>query len=326
MSFSVVSVGARTPFGLDARTTALTFRAGLIPLRANPFAGRDGDPVLGGFVPTLAWDQGATARAIELGVAAAREALLAIPERRPAPVVGVVAATSSGGASEAAKRLRADLGLGGDAPVEVVDEGEGSAADLLPRVEELLGARGADVILWGGLHSDAGSEVIRALVESDRLFDGEHLDAVVPGEAAAFVALARPGSFAKELGKLVGHGAETTAARPDNDEPVDGTAMTEAVVRATREPAGWVLFDVGYEALRLREWEVVQVRARGSLGDPYLWDALPQRMGRPGAATLPFSGALAAASAAVGHVPAARVLGLSGTDAGRRAAVAWQVG
>lgn len=92
------------------------------------------------------------------------------------------------------------------------------------------------------------------------------------------------------------------------------------------EPAGWVLFDAGYEALRLREWEMAQVRARASLGDPYVWDALPQRMGRPGAATLPFSGVLAAASAASSHVPAARVLGMAGTDAGRRAAVAWQVG
>lgn len=322
MSLSVISVGCRTALGLDARASALAFRAGVVPLRGAPFAGRDGQPIVAGFLPTLPWELGAAGRAAALGEAAAREALAGLPARRPAPKLAVLAVTSSGG--EAALRARLEA-LPGLEAIELVTEGEACAADALPRVRELLSG-GADVVLWGGAHSDADPERLRALVERDRLLDGEHLDAIVPGEAAAFVALARQGSHPAPLAELEGFGVATTPARPDDDTPADGGAWTEAVTRAAAAgPAGWVLFDVGYEALRLREWEAVQVRARAALAVPYRWDDLYQRLGRLGAATLPVGGALVAASAGVGHRPAERALGMYGTDAGRRAAVAWRV-
>lgn len=100
-----------------------------------------------------------------------------------------------------------------------------------------------------------------------------------------------------------------------------GEAIRAAMAAATGEPAGWVLSDTAYEALRVREWEMTQVRVREQLGVPYRWDALAQRIGRTGAAQLPLAAALVAASFAVGHIPSPSVLAIAGTDAGRRSAV-----
>jgi 3-oxoacyl-[acyl-carrier-protein] synthase-1 len=172
-----------------------------------------------------------------------------------------------------------------------------------------------------------GPAALRALSDQGRLFDAQHLDAVVPGEAAAFVALVDPvraGGMA--LARLAGAGGATTEATPFDEAPVTGDALVEAMRAAmaaggAEAPAGWVLADSGYEGLRLREWEIAQVRARALLGVPYRWDALPQRVGRAGAAHLPLAVAIATASFELGHVPAESVLATAGTDAGRRGAV-----
>ena len=211
--------------------------------------------------------------------------------------------------------------------VEVREEGAASAGDTLARAAMLLASRQVEVVLWGGAHSDVASGSLAALAHQGRLFDAQHLDAVVPGEAAAFVAVVDPVRAGRAaLAQLTGAGGATTAATPFDDTPVEGDAMVEAMRQAmaiggAEAHAGWVLSDAGYEALRLREWEMVQVRTRALLGVPYRWDALPQRMGRAGAAHLPLAAAIVAASFEVGHVPSDSVLATGGTDAGRRSAV-----
>lgn len=331
---AIVAAGARTPLGLGATASALLMRAGRIGLTGGPFSGRERDHVVAGAVPTMPWSSTATGRASSLLRGAIAEALAGMPPALAKSRVAVLMSVStadadaaSGGTLDVEASLRVEL-KERLASVEVLWEGEVGGADLAARAEGILALRQAEVVLWGGAHSDVAMGAIAALAATDRLYDARHLDAVVPGEAAGVVALvvsarARP---EERLALLAGAGASTTEASPFDDRPVSGDAMTDAIRAAMVDggeeaPAGWVLSDVGYEALRLREWEMVQVRARALLGVPYRWDALPQRFGRVGAAHLPLSAALTAASFALGHVPSKSVLAIAGTDVGRRGAV-----
>jgi len=205
--------------------------------------------------------------------------------------------------------------------------GKATPADALLRAAAMLDAKEADVVLWGGAHSDISTASIRALADAGRLFDAQHVDSVVPGECAAVVALVSPARAASmgPRATIEGAGGADTEATPANELPVSGDALAFAIQAAmatsSDEPAGWVISDTAYEALHVREWELVQVRLRAHLGVPYRWDALPQRIGRTGAAQLPLAAAVVAASFDVGHVPSPSILALGGTDAGRRSAV-----
>lgn len=332
---AIVAAGARTPLGLDARATALSLRAGRTALAGAPFAGAARDQVVAGIVPTIAWSLTGPERTAALAVAALGEALGAVPARLRDEGIAVLLTVSdavdpAAAARVAASLVEARLRSAGDLRAEVVEvreEGAASAGDALARASALLASRQVELVLWGGAHSDVAPAALRALSDTDRLFDAQHLDAVVPGEGAAFVALVDPVRAGRAaIARLVGAGGATTDATPTNEAPVTGEALLEAMRGAMAAggrdaPAGWVLSDTGYEALRLREWEMVQVRARDLLGTPYRWDALPQRMGRAGAAHLPLAAAIAAASFEIGHVPSDSVLATAGSDAGRRSAL-----
>lgn len=339
MSFAlpIVSAGARTSIGLGAVSTALGLRAGKTGLAGAPFAGRQRDMVLAGLIPTLPWTASASDRAARLVIDALREALAGLPPPLVDKRVAVLLHLSAENDTEVVRReavgriesmLRIELGkrekLG---EVAIVIEGTTTAGDAVARASAILDAKEADVVLWGGAHSDISPVSIRALADAGRLFDSQHLDSVVPGEAAAVVALASP-ARARSFGvrpTIEGAAGATTDATPSNEVPVSGDALLEAIRTAMAEggsePAGWVLSDVAYEALRMREWEMVQVRSRALLCTPYKWDALSQRMGRTGAAQLPLAASMVATSFGLGHVPSPSVLALSGTDAGRRSAV-----
>jgi 3-oxoacyl-[acyl-carrier-protein] synthase-1 len=337
ISLPIVAAGARTPLGLGAVVTALGLRAGKTALAGAPFAGRQRDMILAGLIPTLPWKSSASDRAARLAIDALREALVALPASLASRRVAVLLHVSAEADTDVVRReavgrieamLRIELGardrLG---EVAIAIEGSTTAGDALPRAASILATKAADIVLWGGAHSDISTASIRALAGAGRLFDSQHLDSVVPGEGAAVVALTTE-AHARSLGPrpvIEGVGGATTDATPANEVPVSGDALLEAIraamADAGSEPAGWVLSDVAYEALRMREWEMVQVRSRALLSVPYKWDALSQRMGRTGAAQLPLAAAVVAASYGLGHVPSPSVLALSGTDAGRRSAV-----
>ncbi len=189
--------------------------------------------------------------------------------------------------------------------LEVCARGSAGAAFALPKALEALAARQMDALVLGGVHTDYDPATIAAFAEQGRLHGPKNLDAVIPGEAAAFVILMRE-STARRLhlepaARISGIGSATTRALADNDESVmDAKGLTTAVRAAAAElvaeqlRAGWLLTDHTFESTRILEWQTMATRAHALFGSPYHLEAPAQRLGHLGAASLPLSIALAA--------------------------------
>ena len=210
------------------------------------------------------------------------------------------------------------------------------SADARPRAYGLiywavnLGASMA--ALLGGVHTDYDPARIEALARAGRLFRPGRLDALIPGEGAAFALLMRPDAARRHriAASARVHAAHTgiSRARPDNDEPAfEASALTGCVKKAGAElreggqKAGWILTDATFEAHRTSELHTVILRSQGALCSPQQIDAPSHRMGDLGAAAMPLHIVLASEAFRRGWAPHPIALALAGSDAGERAAM-----
>jgi 3-oxoacyl-[acyl-carrier-protein] synthase I len=328
VSVAVVSVGVRSPVGLDARQTGFLLRAGFPAIAEAPIADAKGEPIAMGFLPTLdgrlvgAERLAALARSpLEEAVAPVRDLAadvrIAIDE---GSIEGVVATHLV----EAMVRRVMPA-----AKVEVEARGEAAPGAFVTAAIRALEARRTDVAVIGGAHSDYDP---RALEASGRLFSRNNLDARIPGEAAAFFVLMRaaeaPRHGLKALARVSGVGAGRERATPDDDESAyEALGMTTAVRQATEplaaggQTAGWMLTDLTSEMRRLYEWESVFARSQKVLGRPYVIESPAQRIGYLGAAALPIFVAVAATAWNHGYAPSPIALCMAGNDGGDRAAL-----
>lgn len=331
---SILAVGAQTPLGLDACQTGMLFRAGYATMDEAPL-GVDGEPIT--VCRTAAIDEALTGadRLIALAEPALDEALAeeagaSGPVQDVRLVLGLDEALDEAVVERVVGTLLARCRRWFDGTrLELVRGGAGSE---VPAVQKALAAGRATTVIWGGVHSDHDPWAIGRLVAQDRLYADDNLDAVLPGEAAAFVRLAG-GAWSEGVATVIGLGHGTEAARPDNDLPAAPARGITAALRAATQPmesagerAGWVICDVGLEAWRLREWQTLTVRARPVLGAPYRFDNPVQRMGRLGAAGIPLGLALATEGFRRGWAPSEWALVFGGSDAGSRGAVALRAG
>jgi 3-oxoacyl-[acyl-carrier-protein] synthase I len=331
VSVVVVHVGAKTAVGLNARQTGFLLRAGFPAMDEAPLANAEGEAITAAFVPTLDGRLVGAERLPALARAPFEEAVDPIRD-----LAAEVHVATDGGHEE--QRLATHLleamvkRVMPAAIVRVAPRGEAAAGVILPAALKALESRRADFVVLGGVHSDYDPRAVAALEASGRLFSRDNLDSRIPGEAAAFFVLTRPGEASrhrlKPLARVVGVGAGKEKARPDNDEPAhEALGLTSAMRQATAplaesgQTAGWLLTDLTYEMWRQYEWQSVWVRAQNVLGRPYVIDAPGQRIGYLGAAAMPLFVAMAATAWAHGYAPSPLALCLAGSDEGDRAAV-----
>lgn len=340
VSAVVASVGARTAIGRNAVETGFLLRTGMPALAASPLL--DGaeaqvtmafdatqDPWLTGEERAAAIAAPAIAEALaplgDPGRALRIKLLLCLagkPAERGAPAPGAVIA------ARVQTRLREILpGL----PTELSARGAASAAFALPAVLGELATRQIDAVLLGGVHSDYDPDTIGALDAAGRIFSPENLDALIPGEAAAFVLLTRD-DVARRLGlapqaRLRATGSALERATPSNDASAfEAQGLTAAVREATDDLAegervGWSITDHTFEMRRLYEWQAMQTRTHQRWGEPLQIDSPAQRIGHLGAAALPLSIVLACEAWRRGYAPAPLALAFAGSDAGERGAL-----
>jgi 3-oxoacyl-[acyl-carrier-protein] synthase I len=190
-----------------------------------------------------------------------------------------------------------------------------------------------DAVVLGGVHTDYDPARIQQLCHSKRLFSTENVDALIPGEQAAFVVLVRPAlatqiAFAPMLSILeVASGFER--ARPDNDESAFTAAgMTTAALRQALRSlteaglrCGWLLTDLAFETFRHFELQAALTRLQSSLCEPQHLDCPGQRMGYLGAAAIPLEIMLAAEAHTRGYAPHRYAVCVAGSDTGERGVV-----
>jgi 3-oxoacyl-[acyl-carrier-protein] synthase-1 len=235
--------------------------------------------------------------------------------------------------------------------------GHAALAVALWRALELLHA-GDDAPRWvllGGVDSYLHPDVVRWLEEQGRLAGPKPTGGIVPGEAAAMLALTRVGG--RPLGSRAAErtlpgAAElepraticaleaalvedapaaaspaTTGEKPELDgEPPTAARVTAAMLTRLIEacpsvPVEWTLTDVNGEERRIREWTAAWM-AQGRPGARH--DRVAEHLGELGAATGPVCIALAAAEWQARCAPAPSALVALHSDGPPRAAVMLQ--
>jgi 3-oxoacyl-[acyl-carrier-protein] synthase-1 len=337
---TIVAAGMRTGVGLDAVSTAMLLRTGVPSLQPSPLADPDGEPVTMGFDPTLDPSLVGEERAARLGGAAlfdlsrslgqsARSLrvrmALAFPEPRPDQK-----------RSEAGQVLSASFRAimqetFGSPPVDLSMQGSAGLAAVLPDALLELRAGRVDAVVAGGLHCDYAPAVIRSLAATGRLFSPDRPDAVLPGEAAAFVLVMRDDT-ARSLGlpamaRIHGVATEKSSVTSTTDgRSFESTAIADAIRAATEElpdelVVGWSVTDLGLEHARVRELYSAITRTHKRLGHPFVVDSPAQRAGNLGAASLPLALGYMALGFRHGFAPAPFGLALAASDGGERAAI-----
>jgi 3-oxoacyl-[acyl-carrier-protein] synthase-1 len=345
----VVAAGARTALGQTAVQTAFLLRTGVAAIAPAPLIDGAGEPVTMSFDPTLDPYLVGEPRAAALAAPALAEALAPLSlsfsfgevireqtARLLLCVDSAVATDAHGEAAEAARiaaRVHARAReLAPGIELSVTARGAAGAAFALTEALDDLASGSVDLLVLGGVHSDYDPEIIASLAARGRLFGPENLDALIPGEAAAFVVLARE-ETARRAGlsaaaRLSDLGTGMERARPDNDDSAfSATGLISAVRAATDEMAreelrvGWTLTDQTFELPRLHEWQAMMTRAHALFCPPHQVESPAQRLGRLGAAAMPLQMALVTEGFRRGYAPSGIALCLAGSDSGERGAI-----
>jgi 3-oxoacyl-[acyl-carrier-protein] synthase-1 len=357
----VLSVGARGAMGLDARQTGFFLRTGNPAISAAPLADAEGESVAMAFDPTIDPFVVGEARAAELARSALSELarplrglgrslrikiVLSLPEPRMTPGGRALPGDATGLLGTLlAPAVREHFG---QAPVEVVSRGAGGSASALASALADVERQNLDAVVYGGVHTDYDPSIIAWLGQTGRLYKPSNLDAMIPGEYAAFALIGQrtlgsrverkpqanepdalePSRAALEpMARIHGIGTGWEDATPWNDKSAFGArGLTGAVRAATKQlpdemKIGWALTDHTFELFRIYEWQAMMTRTREIWGPPLVADALAQRLGHMGAAALPLE--LVVASEALSRAYAPFPLGLcfAGSDAGERGAI-----
>ena len=337
----VVSVGARTPIGLQALTTGFAHHAASIVMTQSAMLDVHDEPATMCLLPTLDPLLTGAKRALELGFPALEEALLPLAEVLPQMRVKLVlclddfaAVRAEGAPTTAAQQIANELTRRAavHAPnlddVFTVARGPASLGYAFGRIIE--DAKNYDAVIVGSVHTDYDTTRIRGLSAAGRLFSPDRLDALIPGECAAFVVVMDPDKarhFRLETqANLNDCATGFEKARPDNDESAfEASGLTAATrkVVATMEAdglqSGWMLTDLSFERLRLYEFQSVMTRTRKHWCDPHFCDAPAQRIGYLGACAMPLHVVLAAEGWRRGWAPSSVAVSFAGSDSGERA-------
>ena len=343
---AIASVGARTSVGLTAPHTGFLLRAGAAGMHFAPLIDSEEEAVTFCVLTTLDPLSVGADRAAAIAIPAMEEALAPLGPRAASlrlKLILCMDASLAGAKGEAWNSPIASAGL--------VARVQARAKELCPQLVVELCVRGAagpalilegaisslslgqfDAVLLGGVHTDYDPARITALETQGRLFSPKNLDALIPGECAAFALLMRP-ELARHAqlpvhSHIVSIGTGFETATPDNDHPAyEAKGLTAAIkmaaapLVASRLTAGWALTDLSFELRRISEWQAMVVRTHKIWGEPHLLDNPAQRLGYLGAAALPLHLALAQTAWRHGYAPSPIAVAYAGSDAGDRGVI-----
>ena len=345
VSLALTGIGMVTPLGLDAFESCASIRAGISLMRELDDFTVENDwfeevPVVGCSIPGITdgmkglgrWTRLA-ARALEDVLEKAgldRRALdraaisIALPPLERPGVDGRIA-------TELAARLAQWLEAPGlHARVHVHPEGHAGFVNALLMAREELASRQVDRVIVGGVDSLVEPETLAGLLAARRLKTEDHVDGVIPGEAAAFLMIERiEDARARKAAPLaliegIGIGQEPHAV--GSEQPSQAAGLAEAIEAAFADVPGrgadtaLVVCDLNGESYRAREFGTVVPRSLAHLNGWTLWHPADS-IGDTGAAAAAVATCVAARAIERGHLGARRALVFAGSVSGLRVAL-----
>jgi 3-oxoacyl-[acyl-carrier-protein] synthase-1 len=339
----IVEIGARTPVGLQAETSAAAVRAGIMRMSECPLAAvdPDGEPKLVAADPRLGFTLMGVERLGPLvhGVidevvgklgrscsGAPLDVMLVLPEARPGMSELAIEALVRRLATELGASLRA---RGAHATVTVGGRGNAGVAAAIERVAQSGARRDERLALVVGVDSFHHPDTLLWL-EHARHFGPESRAPIVPGEAAGCLALAstrlRKRLALPLLAKIAGVGTALEPCPPDSETGSFGMGMTRAIQGALAGsplPAAAVdttYSDINGERYRSEEWAFVALRLPAAFRT-LEYEAPATSWGDVGAASGALGGVLAVRSWARGYARGPRALVIGGSRSGARGAI-----
>lgn len=336
---ALVGYSLRTGLGMTADEALFSYRAGHGAMRESAIVDAGGSTVTMCVVPTIDPYAAGPIRLLALAEPAVDDLVKELGDLKAFPRVVVHLAVSDGRlptnaddtkrvALPLADRFRAAFG---ERTTLVPSADVWALAGALDGALDDLRAGLIDLVIIGAVHSDHDPRTVERLTAERRLFSQDRLDALLPGEGAAFVALARGGSRTghalPSLGTVRASATAREKATPQNDEPAYVAKGLTHAMRTAFEgcgrgfTVGWCISDATFETRELYEYQAVITRLQRCFRQPNLAEFPSHRLGHLGPVALPLGLALACHAWDRGYAPDSRVVLLLGSDDGGRAAV-----
>jgi hypothetical protein len=288
MTLAVAGLGLISPAGSCARDHAFFPRAEGPPPAPSPFLGEDGRRLDAAHCPWLSADFSASSRMIELARAALDEATAPLAQRAlGAPLFLVTPEPRPGLSAEQIAALGRALGGLVRAPSVSLFPGAAGAFAALAQIRAALDARQLTHALLVGVDSLVTLEMQSARVRNPP--SPFLLAPSLPAEGAAALLLTAPSEAARlglrSLGEIVHGHHERGRGSDEDDEPVDGAAMT-TLLRGlpVTAPITSVFGQSETDLLRLRDWHFASARCAERLASLRFAPCLEAATGELGAA------------------------------------------
>ncbi len=298
----IVAVGARTPIGLTAESSAAAARGGINRISRQHAPNGDEDVLL--CSDSTLGDLSGTDRMIALGRSALAEVLskleasrlpqgpvipviVGLPEERPGYGVNETRRVLAGLASASKGRF--------GVAVEPLPLGHAAALEGLRHVRARLDSGHDPIVIVGGIDSYIDHAALDWLVENDQWQREGVRSGFIPGEGAAFVALMRPADARSAGLAPLALVRSAASARETKLLLSEDLLLGEGLVAAVAEaltPLGRsnllvddVYCDINGERYRSEEWGFVALRLASAFRDPTAYRTAVGRWGDAGAAT-----------------------------------------
>jgi 3-oxoacyl-[acyl-carrier-protein] synthase I len=286
---AVWSIGASSPLGIDARQTALFWRAGKANPRGTPFRDKAGVSVGAIRQERLPDDLVGYERMLALAIPALEETLATAPPHAggktvlllslPEPYEGEDERLAARLLVELAAALRLEL----DERSAAVRLGRAGFTALLGRAQMF----GGDVrVIVGGVDSYFDGARIATLDHGYRLLSERSGNGFIPSEAAAF-ACVTPRAKRSTLESPLAIVRFVATGEEDLDGPPVATCLTKLLADARiPSPVPWLLTDMNGERHRLKELTYATMRNRARVDqDATMTQHVPSELGDVGAAS-----------------------------------------
>ncbi|MER9300047.1 beta-ketoacyl synthase [Mesorhizobium sp. M0621] len=334
----VIGVGARTPLGFDAASSAAAVRAGLSGIQDHPYMiDRFGERMK--VTRDVGVDAGLTGpdRAVEIAVSPALEALR--PLLTAAPTTKVTLVLSTGEARPGQLEgfgAQVDSGLRKRLGQYIILEGGGSTAGghaggllAIYHACKLLREGRSAACLAGGVDTYLEPETLEWLDENEQLHSEGNIYGFCPGEAAGFCLLATMRT-ARSLGlqpllEIVG----TSTSSEENLIKTEtvvlgeglGAAFCDLFATAPIDPVDRIICDMNGERYRGNEYGFAVIRNPGRFKDAADFETPADCWGDVGAASGPLFVSLVAEAELRGYQNGPLSLIWASSESGARAAV-----
>ncbi len=335
----IAAVGARTPLGLTAESSAAAVRAGIDRLSDHPFMiDRLGNPMRAVMDRLLDPDLIGPERLVELIATALRDVgrkllplrgmipdmplLLGLPEIRPGWTEDSTRWVAQGIAN-----LDLPFPLAG---IETFSRGHAAGLMAMEVAYSRIHSGQSELCLVGGVDSYFDADTMEWLDENKQLAGADTRSAFIPGEGAGCCLLASHQLLQRaRLTSLAEIRSAHTAHEPHRiktDTICLGQGLT-AVVREAVKPLALpqekiegVICDINGERYRCEEWGFALLRTSPAFVDPTAYDLPASHWGDVGAASGPLFATLAIAAGQRGYAKGKHYLIWASSEGGERSA------